>query len=117
MTEPTDAEVQDGRLEVLEAKDRNWYPIAVAVATSLLSTVLLVGLVLVATHGAAKRSREQQRQIIATAEVQHQALCALIISLDDNAHADPPETDLGRSNARTYAMLRVTQGCPPRERT
>lgn len=116
MTDPTDSEIQDGRLEVLEAKERNWYPIAVAVATSVLSSALAVGLVLAASQGSIHRSQEQRRQIQATAEAQHQALCALIISLDDNAHEAKPETELGISNARTYASLRVSQGCPPRER-
>jgi hypothetical protein len=104
------------RLDVLEARERgNWWPVAVSVGSSILSAALAVTLCLNVSFRNAERGRDQRKIIQATAEQQRQALCALIISLDDNAALDRPVTELGKSNAKTYASLRVSQGCPPRE--
>lgn len=109
--------VTNGRLKVLEAEERPWrWPVVAAFLFSFLSTVLAVGLCLQVANRNAQRGIAQRQQIQETARQQHEALCGLIISLDDNAAADPPVTDLGVSNAKTYASLRVSQGCPPRER-
>lgn len=94
--------------------DLNAWSIATSLGSSLLSAGLAVVLCLSVSARNAQRGVAQREQIKATAESQRQAFCALVISLDDNAHADPPTTELGRSNAKTYASLRVAQGCPPR---
>lgn len=94
--------------------DLNAWSIATSLGASVLSAALAVALCLSVSQRNAQRGIAQREQIKATAEQQRQAFCALVISLDDNANADPPTTDLGKSNAKTYASLRVSQGCPQR---
>jgi hypothetical protein len=110
----TEEEVNGERLTVLEAKERNWWPIAVAVGSSLLSAILSVSLCLSVSERNADRGRQQRQMLAHQAEEQHQAICAILVSLDDNAAAVPPTTALGKAQARTYVSLRVSQGCPPR---
>jgi len=96
--------------------DINAWSIATSVGSSLLSAGLAVVLCLSVSERNAQRGIAQREQLKAAAEDQRRATCALIVSLDDNAQEDPPMTDLGKSNAKTYASLRISQGCPPRER-
>jgi len=96
------------------ARERPWWPTAVTVGVSLASSALAVALCLSVSERNANRGIQQREQIKATAAQQHEALCALLVALDDNARDVPPATKTGIANARTYASLRVSQGCPPR---
>lgn len=113
----TDPETTDPnlRLDILEAReDRPWrWPIVSAFLFSFLSTALAIGLCLQVSERNSQRGIAQRQQLQEQSRQQHDALCGLIISLDDNARADEPTTELGISNAKTYASLRITQGCPP----
>jgi type II secretory pathway pseudopilin PulG len=78
--------------------------------TAILATVLCLGVQARADH----REAQQREQLQEQAAQQHAALCAVLAGLDDNAVETPATTPLGRKNAKTYASLRVSQGCPPR---
>jgi hypothetical protein len=108
-------EDEGGQLEVVQLDDRRWWPIVVSVGSSILSSGLAVLLVLNIQHGNVQRGIYQRQLLQVQAEDQRQALCALIVSLDDNARAIPPTTELGEANVRTYQTLRLSQHCEPRE--
>lgn len=82
----------------------------VSFLTAILATVLCLSVQARADHREARQREMLQEQAIQ----QHAALCAVIAGLDDNASEVPATTPLGVRNARTYASLRVSQGCPPR---
>jgi hypothetical protein len=81
-----------------------------SVITAFLATVLCLNVQARADHREAVQRQQLQEQAIQS----HMALCAVIAALDDNATEVPATTDLGARNAKTYASLRVSQGCPPR---
>jgi hypothetical protein len=101
-------------LEILQARDRPWWPIVASFGFSFLTAVLATVLCLVVQEKADRREREQREQLAVQAQDQHDAICAIIVSLDDNAAAVPPTTALGKAQARTYITLRTSLGCPPR---
>lgn len=103
-------------LPVVRAEhERPWFwPVISAFLMSFLTAALATALCLAVSDRNAQRGIQQRQQLQVQAREQHQAICAILIALDDNAQLDPPTTDLGRSNAKTYASLRVSQGCPPR---
>lgn len=85
-----------------------------AYGSSFIGAVLAVVLCLGVQARADHREQEQRVQLQQQAAQAHEALCAVIAGLDDNAVEVPATTPLGRKNAKTYAQLRVSQGCPPR---
>jgi hypothetical protein len=76
--------------------DRQSWPIVLA---SVLSAALSVGVSFTLATRTADKLRDAQ--------------CTMIVAADDNYRAAPPTSDLGKSQARSYAALRVSQGCPP----
>ena len=95
-----------GEVVLIERDDRRWWPLAVCLAGSLLTGLLAVLINQQTQH----RQEQQTRQII---EQQRIVLCTMIVASDDNYRALPPTSDLGKAQARSYASLRVSQGCPP----
>lgn len=110
----TDDEITDGRLDILEAAEHPWWPVVGSFAFSFLTAILATVLCLSVQTRANHRERQQREQLAVQAAHQHEALCAVIASLDDNAADVHATTPLGIANAKTYAQLRVSQGCPPR---
>lgn len=94
--------------------DRDLWLRLASYGVSFLTAVLATVLCLSVQSRAAHREQFQRQQLQQQAAQQHAALCAVIAGLDDNASETPATTPLGRENAKTYATLRISQGCPPR---
>lgn len=110
MTEPDEVSVH-----VVENDDRRWWPIVVSVGSAVMSAVLSTTLCLTVSERNARHGREQRIELQESQARQHAALCALIVSLDDNYRSNPLPTELSKKNAQSVADQRALQGCPPRE--
>lgn len=94
--------------------DRDFWLRIVSYGISFLTAILATALCLSVQARADHRETVQREQLQRQAAQQHAALCAVIVGLDDNATEVPATTPLGIKNSKTYASLRVSQGCPPR---
>lgn len=93
---------------------RFWYAIAVAFIACVVFGSAGIGIGFWANGQSQKRSAAAQAELARVQQEQRDALCRMVVLMDDAWHETPPSTVSGRNLAQAIADARATLGCPKR---
>lgn len=93
---------------------RRWWPVAAAVGSSILSSILAVVLLLAIQQRNAEQDRKAQEELARVQAQQKAALCGLVVLMDNAWRETPPATTSGHNLAAAIADARRILDCPAR---
>lgn len=93
---------------------RFWYAIAVAFVACAVCAGAAMGYGIYVNGESRRRAEQAQTELARVQQEQRDALCRMVVLMDDAWHETPPSTTSGRNLAEAIADARATLGCPKR---